>query len=139
MLYFVSMQNAQPTNSTSSSNMGTTTARTSTIRTTTTVPINGHNRELFSARFNFQSKLLQLKWSDQTVTKVRMTAISVPNCFYKGSFKADPESAILFTGCRNELQSIQIQSAIYGDTLGTIVKGKIEHVVGEDLTGDAVD
>ena len=106
MMYFASIQDAQPA-TTSSTQPPKSTPKPP--KGTTTASINGNDRELITAIFNFESKILELKWSDQTTRKVKLTPISVPNCFYKGSFKVDPDSAILLTGCENELQSLQIQ------------------------------
>ena len=49
---------------------------------------------------------------------VEMMETSHEDCFFEGTFQEDPESSILITGCQDEVKNIQIQSVVFGDTLG---------------------
>jgi len=113
------------------------------IISTTSIPFqdddNMSHSELVYAKFHTSNLTVDLEWDDQTKKSVKLQTISDKYCFYKGSFKDDPKSAILITGCENELQGIQIQSALFGDALATTMNGTIEIVIGEDLTDDMVD
>ena len=70
---------------------------------------------------------------------VKLETIHKEYCFYKGSFIEDQRSTILITGCKNKLISIQIQSALFGDTLGTSVNGTVVILQGGDHFDDIVE
>jgi hypothetical protein len=60
------------------------------------------------------------------------------DCFYSGSYIDDPGSNILVTGCK--AKTILIQSAFFGDHLGTITINGIFEIAHEpDLTGESLD
>ena len=90
--------------------------------------------------FEFDSNTLKakLKWSDNSMKTVHLQKVSNEFCFYRGSFDDEPESVILLTGCENKLKSIQIESEMYGDFLGTTMTGDVEIVKGVDLSEDIV-
>ena len=62
--------------------------------------------------------MAHFEWSDELKTTVEMVETSHEYCFFEGTFQEDPESSILITGCQDEVKNIQIQSVVFGDTLG---------------------
>merc|ERR1711953_117158 len=84
--------------------------------------------------------MLTLKWSDEVMKIVNLENIGeIDNdCIYKGSYVEDHTSVILITGC--EIRSIQIQSPIFGDYLGTItINGTFEFAKDGELINDAIE
>ena len=113
-----------------------------TSDTTTSIPFqeneNDGERQLVYAKFHSFGDTVDLQWADDTKKTVELKKLN-NDCHYQGSFKEDPKSVILITGCENELQSIQIQSGIFGDTLATTTNGTLEMIFGADLREDMVD
>ena len=66
-----------------------------------------------------------LKWSNELEITAPLENIGV-ECMYQGSIPGDNSSILLVTGCKNEVQDIQIQSSKYGDTLGTVLNGEVD-------------
>ena len=62
--------------------------------------------------------MAHFEWSNELKTTVEMMETSHEDCFFEGTFQEDPESSILITGCQDEVKNIQIQSLVFGDTLG---------------------
>ena len=110
--------------------------------TTTSIPFqeneNDGERQLVYAKFHSFGDTVDLQWADDTKKTVELKKLN-NDCHYQGSFKEDPKSVILITGCENELQSIQIQSVFFGDTLATTTNGTLEMIFGADLREDMVD
>ena len=75
-----------------------------------------------------------LKWSNEFEMTAQLDNIGV-ECMYQGSIPGDNSSILLVTGCKNEVQDIQIQSSKYGDTLGTVLNGTVELLYSSDSDG----
>merc|ERR1712079_324570 len=98
------------------------------------------DRQLLVAKFEEKSLMLTLKWSDEEIKIVNLENIGQmdEDCIYKGSYVEDYTSVILITGC--EIRSIQIQSPIFGDYLGTItINGTFEFAKDGELINDAIE
>ena len=110
--------------------------------TTTSIPFqeneNEGERQLVYAKFHSFGDTVDLQWADNTKKTVELKKLD-DDCHYQGSFKEDPKSVILITGCEYEKQSIQIQSVFFGDTLATTTNGTLEMIFGADLREDMVD
>ena len=104
----------------------------------TPIPFQENESQLVYAKFHSFTITVDLQWADLTKKTVKLKKIN-EHCHYKGFFEEDPKSVILITGCENELQSIQIQSGLFGDTLATTTNGTLEIVFGADLREDMVD
>ena len=76
-----------------------------------------------------ENKTAIFYWSDNKTFGVELQQED-DECIYRGSFKEDPGSRVLVTGCEWEERSIQIQSVLYGDTLGTSVNGSVKLLQG---------
>ena len=113
-----------------------------TSDTTTSIPFqeneNDGERQLVYAKFHSFGDTVDLQWADNTKKTVELKKLD-DDCHYQGSFKEDPKSVILITGCEYEKQSIQIQSVFFGDTLATTTNGTLEMIFGADLREDMVD
>ena len=104
----------------------------SAFATTTPIPFQENESELVYAKFHSFTITVDLQWADLTKKTVKLKKIN-EHCHYKGFFEEDPKSVILITGCENELQSIQIQSGLFGDMLATTTNGTLEIVFGAAL------
>ena len=113
-----------------------------TSDTTTSIPFqeneNEGERQLVYAKFHSFGDTVDLQWADNTKKTVELKKLD-DDCHYQGSFKEDPKSVILITGCEYEKQNIQIQSGFFGDTLATTTNGTLEMIFGADLREDMVD
>merc|ERR1712038_2111663 len=97
------------------------------------------DRKLLTANLDESTLILELKWSDQSTKIVQMKDVGEveEDCFYSGLFIEDPRSDILVTGCK--VKSIQIDSDIFGDYLGTItIDGTFEIAKDAPLKDDIV-
>jgi hypothetical protein len=111
-----------------------------TVKTFSTTLRPATDRQLLTANFEEKSLMLTLKWSDEVMKIVNLENIGEINddCIYKGSYVEDNTSVILITGC--EIRSIQIQSPIFGDYLGTItINGTFEFAKDGQLIDDAIE
>merc|ERR1712038_23137 len=97
------------------------------------------DRKLLTANLDESTLILELKWSDQSTKIVQMKDVGEveEDCFYSGLFIEDPLSDILVTGCK--VKSIQIDSDLFGDYLGTItIDGTFEIAKDALLENDIV-
>jgi len=111
-----------------------------TVKTISTTLRPATDRQLLVAKFEEKSLMLTLKWSDEEIKIVNLENIGQidEDCIYKGSYVEDYTSVILITGC--EIRSIQIQSPIFGDYLGTItINGTFEFAKDGKLINDAIE
>jgi hypothetical protein len=111
-----------------------------TIPEENSTPRPATDRQLRIANFEEESLNLTLKWSDEVmkIVKLESKGDMDEDCFYKGSYIEDHTSGILITGC--EMRSIQIQSPVFGDYLGTItVNGTFEDAKEAYLIDDALE
>ena len=81
---------------------------------------------LVSFVFDYNARRASLEWSDGNKTNVELKEIKNQHCIYKGSFNEDPDSMVVLTGCQNKLKSIQIESLVFGNTVGTTLDGTVK-------------
>merc|ERR1719510_722494 len=111
-----------------------------TEKSISSTPRPATDKQLLIANFEDKSLMLTLKWSDEImkIVKLKHKGDNGEDCFYNGSYVEDHTSTILITGC--EMRTIQIQSLIFGDYLGTItVNGTFEDAKEAYLIDDALE
>ena len=86
---------------------------------------------LIKFKFSEKEKIIELVWSNNKTAEVQLEQED-KECIYRGKFKEEIGSSILVTGCKHRMRSIQIQSILYGETLGEeSTAGTIVPVMGE--------
>jgi len=87
--------------------------------------------KLTKFKFIEKEKLIELVWSNNKTAVVQLEQED-KECIYRGKFIEEIGSSILVTGCTQRMRSIQIQSILYGETLGEESNaGTILAVMGE--------
>ena len=82
--------------------------------------------------------LLLLTWANNQTKEVWLIQ-EEEECIYRGTFREDPGSSVLVTGCRNQERGLQVQSSRFGDTLATgDIHGGLEAAKREVLQDDDV-
>ena len=88
--------------------------------------------------FKFNENKAMLEWSNNIETTVELETTSFEDCIYEGTFTEEQDSAILVTGCENEVKNIQIQSLLFGDIVASSFNGKVKLLTGTDHLHDII-
>ena len=89
--------------------------------------------------FKFNENKAMLEWSNNIETTVELETTSFEDCIYEGTFTEEQDSAILVTGCENEVKNIQIQSLLFGDIVASSFNGKVKLLTGTDHLHDIIE